>query len=86
MMVEKKLACRNPECQYEQPFSDANFCERCGTRIKNLCQAQVIDERGFKQVCATLNSNDAHYCRKCGNSLEGNFPKGYFERKSIGAQ
>ncbi len=80
MPDEKKLICKNPECVREQPFPDANYCERCGTPLRNKCHAQVIDERGFKQVCGVLNSDDARFCRKCGNSLEANFPKGFFEK------
>lgn len=79
-MEKKRLVCRNPECQYEQPFADANFCERCGTRMKNICFAKIMNEKGFEQVCKTLNSDDARFCRNCGNDLSANFPQGYFDR------
>ena len=79
-MEQNKAVCRNPDCQYEQPFSDASFCEKCGTRLKNICFAKVLNEKGFEQVCRTLNSDNAHFCRLCGNDLSANFPKGYFKK------
>ena len=80
MPETKKVVCRNPQCQYEQPFSDAQFCERCGTRLKNICFAKVLNEKGFEQVCRTHNSEDARFCRICGTSLATNFPKDFFEQ------
>src|SRR6202048_641066 len=45
------------QCNYDNP-SDALFCMRCGTKLKNRCCS-----------CNTVNPADAKFCRKCGGAL-----------------